>query len=402
MKITPQEIHHKEFKTTMRGYNVEEVDIFLDEVADAMERLTKENYELRESIEHFKERLQKFEDMSGALQETLITAQRTADEMRAKAADDAKRTLEEARVAASQQLTDSAQEAKRLEADLARLHELYLNFKKEIKRAIIRSADAIDQAEPAIVSEVAALSSEVSAEATNVPPAEEISAPDAEAEQASTPVEATMAISMADTAIEPSVAEPVAAAPSIPEPMISEPVSYGQPAAAAETPISEPVMEPEMPASPTPTWRTSSDLESTPRVETPLAPENTPQLSDTAEIPMSNPFYQQPASHAHAPDETSPIFSHQISSEHLDRTIEAERISSTRFGQSDTFSSNYSVSPESISPNGESRPQDPATESSVQAEESSARPDEPAPEDPFRTNDERDRSFGDRFRDPYR
>ena len=51
MKLTPLDIHHKEFRHSLRGYNEEEVDQFLDQVADEFERLFKENIDLSEKLE---------------------------------------------------------------------------------------------------------------------------------------------------------------------------------------------------------------------------------------------------------------------------------------------------------------------------------------------------------------
>ena len=50
MKVTPLDIRRKEFKRAMRGYADEEVDVFLDDVADEFERLFQENIELQDRI----------------------------------------------------------------------------------------------------------------------------------------------------------------------------------------------------------------------------------------------------------------------------------------------------------------------------------------------------------------
>jgi cell division initiation protein len=50
VKVTPLDIRRKEFKRSVRGYADEEVDLFLDEVADESERLFQENVELQERI----------------------------------------------------------------------------------------------------------------------------------------------------------------------------------------------------------------------------------------------------------------------------------------------------------------------------------------------------------------
>ena len=93
MKLTPLDIHHKEFRTSLRGYNEKEVDAFLDEVADEFERLFKENVDLNERLQATLERIKSYEDMKETLQNTLIVAQKHAEDvgdrrLQARRADD--------------------------------------------------------------------------------------------------------------------------------------------------------------------------------------------------------------------------------------------------------------------------------------------------------------------------
>ena len=62
MKLTPLDIHHKEFRHSLRGYTEEEVDQFLDEVADEFERLFKENIDLAERLEAATARISRVRD----------------------------------------------------------------------------------------------------------------------------------------------------------------------------------------------------------------------------------------------------------------------------------------------------------------------------------------------------
>ena len=64
MKLTPLDIHHKEFRHSLRGYSEEEVDAFLDEVADEFERLFKENIDLSEKIEAAEQHVRQYQDRS--------------------------------------------------------------------------------------------------------------------------------------------------------------------------------------------------------------------------------------------------------------------------------------------------------------------------------------------------
>jgi len=66
----------------MRGYADEEVDLFLDEVADEFERLFRENIEAQETIERLQEKVSEFDQLKETLQHTLVTAQQQADDVR--------------------------------------------------------------------------------------------------------------------------------------------------------------------------------------------------------------------------------------------------------------------------------------------------------------------------------
>lgn len=81
MALTPMEIHNKEFPRSFRGYNEDEVDRFLDEVVEEFERLYKENLEIRDRISMLHEQITHYKTMENTLKETLITAQKTADEV---------------------------------------------------------------------------------------------------------------------------------------------------------------------------------------------------------------------------------------------------------------------------------------------------------------------------------
>ena len=71
MKLTPLDIHHKEFRHALRGYSEEEVDQFLDEVADEFERLFKENIEIAEKLEAANQKLTEFELQRQTINNTL-------------------------------------------------------------------------------------------------------------------------------------------------------------------------------------------------------------------------------------------------------------------------------------------------------------------------------------------
>ena len=86
--LTPLDIENKKFaKQMVNGYNVDEVDEFLDLLTVDYERMYKENTESREKIEKLNEDLAHYKTIENTLQSTLVMAQSTAEEVKNVATD---------------------------------------------------------------------------------------------------------------------------------------------------------------------------------------------------------------------------------------------------------------------------------------------------------------------------
>jgi len=112
----PIDIQHKTFKKALQGYDRTEVDQFLDEVIETLEDDAQERAALQAEIADLKERISHFKAMEESLQNTLVLAQRTADEVKASAHKEADLIKEQARLAAEREIstfTESAAEARR-------------------------------------------------------------------------------------------------------------------------------------------------------------------------------------------------------------------------------------------------------------------------------------------------
>lgn len=79
--ITPLDIQNKEFKKVIRGYKESEVDEFLDKVIVDYEKLYKENIELKDKITLLNDQIDKYTNLEKTLNNTLIIAQTTAEEV---------------------------------------------------------------------------------------------------------------------------------------------------------------------------------------------------------------------------------------------------------------------------------------------------------------------------------
>ena len=95
--LTPLDIENKKFsKQMMNGYNVDEVDDFLDELTADYEKLYKENSEIKTKVEEMENNLSKYRNIETTLQNTLMIAQTTAEEVKSVAQKEAEQILKNA------------------------------------------------------------------------------------------------------------------------------------------------------------------------------------------------------------------------------------------------------------------------------------------------------------------
>jgi len=96
MKVTPLDLRQQRFKSVMRGFDRDEVTQFLAEVADDYEQALRDAERVREDLGKTQAQLDELREHERNLRNTLLTAQRLADEIRGNAEQEAKRITREA------------------------------------------------------------------------------------------------------------------------------------------------------------------------------------------------------------------------------------------------------------------------------------------------------------------
>ena len=94
--LTPMDIHGREFKKGLRGYKESEVDEFLDRVVADYEKLWRDNEKLKEQIRFNEKEINHYRNLERNLQDTLVVAQKTADEVVSAAKKNAREMRENA------------------------------------------------------------------------------------------------------------------------------------------------------------------------------------------------------------------------------------------------------------------------------------------------------------------
>jgi cell division initiation protein len=96
LRVTPLDVRQSRFKTEMRGFIKAEVTTLLDAVADDYENALRENDRLRQDLARLELTLAQHRELEGSLKNTLISAQKVADDMRETAQAEAARIVREA------------------------------------------------------------------------------------------------------------------------------------------------------------------------------------------------------------------------------------------------------------------------------------------------------------------
>ncbi len=96
MKVTPIDLRQQRFKTVMRGYDRGEVQAFLLEVSDDYENALRENDKLRQDVTRLDAALAEHRGQERNLPNTLLTAQKHADDIREHAQTEAGLIIREA------------------------------------------------------------------------------------------------------------------------------------------------------------------------------------------------------------------------------------------------------------------------------------------------------------------
>lgn len=105
--LTPLEIENKRFsKQKIGGYSVNEVDDFLDDLTKEYEKMYKENIELKSNQEELNNNVGQYKNIESTLQNTLIMAQKTADEIQSVAKQQAQQIIKDAEFTAKSTVED--------------------------------------------------------------------------------------------------------------------------------------------------------------------------------------------------------------------------------------------------------------------------------------------------------
>lgn len=147
MKLTPVDISNKEFKKGIRGYAVEEVQEFLEEVVESYERVYKENISLKESLSRVNEKLEHYEKLEATIQNTLLLAQNAADQAKESSEKQAELIIGNANETAQRILDKAHNDVVAINDEYERVKEEFIKFRAKFRGFMNTQLQTFDELE---------------------------------------------------------------------------------------------------------------------------------------------------------------------------------------------------------------------------------------------------------------
>jgi cell division initiation protein len=138
MKITPLDIQQQQFKTRFRGFDVREVDTFLEQMAEAFESLLSKNEKLREEIQKLELESQGYKEREETFKRAMLNSQKVLEQMKQNARKSAELVVAEAEVKAEKMLNRAQNRLAQLHEDITELKRQRMQIEVQI-RSIIES-----------------------------------------------------------------------------------------------------------------------------------------------------------------------------------------------------------------------------------------------------------------------
>jgi cell division initiation protein len=134
VKITPLDIQQQQFKGKLfGGLNPDDVDSFLQSVAQEMENLNRENATFREQVQKMSAEAEVLAQREMDLRETLLAAQKITVEMKNNAQKEAELIIAEAEVRAEKIIAEAENKLIQLRNDIQELRRQKSQFETSFR-----------------------------------------------------------------------------------------------------------------------------------------------------------------------------------------------------------------------------------------------------------------------------
>ncbi len=145
--LTPIDFDNKEFKNAFNGYNKDEVDDFLSLAKSEFDKVYRDNIALKDKINMLTEAIKEYKNMEGALQNTIVTANNIAEEVKRTAQLNADNLMKEAENKAKEVLLQAQKEITDIRGKHEALIQDYNAYKAKIRSIVEAQMRVLEELE---------------------------------------------------------------------------------------------------------------------------------------------------------------------------------------------------------------------------------------------------------------
>lgn len=136
MNISPIDIQNKQFKVKIRGFDIQEVDQFLEEMANSFELLQNENKNRAQLIKRLEQDNKAYKEREETLKNTLIHSQKVMEQMKENARSSADIIIADAEVKAEKILNKAHNRLSQLYEDISELKRQRMQIEIQLRSVL--------------------------------------------------------------------------------------------------------------------------------------------------------------------------------------------------------------------------------------------------------------------------
>ena len=144
MKMTPLDIQQQQFKTSFRGFDIREVDAFLEQTASAFEAAQRENENCQEEIRRLELEVQGYKKREDTFKRALLNSQKVLDQMKENAHKSAELIIAEAEVKAEKILHKAHNRLAQIHEDISELKRQRIQIEVQIRSVLDTHAKLLE------------------------------------------------------------------------------------------------------------------------------------------------------------------------------------------------------------------------------------------------------------------
>jgi cell division initiation protein len=136
MKLTPLDIQQQQFTMRFRGFDVREVDLFLEQMANTFEQLQRDNETLKEEILRLRRESHGLKKREETFKRAMLHSQKVLENMKENAEKQAELIVAEAEIKADKIIHRAQTRLNRLQEDITELKRQRVQIEVEINAVI--------------------------------------------------------------------------------------------------------------------------------------------------------------------------------------------------------------------------------------------------------------------------